>query len=163
MRNRSAEEIAVLKEHFTNRTWLGGEYSANAITLGNRIFKGDTAVTITFFNWYDSEWPILENIQGQALVFTRHSIEQLPLSGNIMSMFAKYRDKIHAVVHLEPVYELFDDTMLGMLRRAYTHLNDYNIDLLSTIKNMDVNIRQIQYDIFGSNPLNPTSLIYWQF
>jgi len=155
--------FAVLKERFANRTWLGGEYSANAITLGNRLFSSDTDVSITFFNWYDSEWPILENIKDTALIFTRHSIEQLPQARNILSAFAKYRDKITAVVHLEPVYELTDNSTLGLMRRAYTHLNDYNIDLLSMVKHMGLNIRRIHYDIFGSNPLNPTSLISWQF
>jgi len=156
--------FTVLKEAYPNRTWLGGEYSNNAIKLAGRLFADDSSISVVPFNWYDSDWSIFETFQGKALVFTKHSIEQLPLVSNILPNFKKYREKIHAVVHLEPVYELADEeSTLGLFRRAFTCLNDYNTDLLSAIKGMGVNILKVQYDIFGSNPLNPTSLVYWRF
>ena len=82
----------------------------------------------------------------------------------MLPTFKKYREKIIAVVHLEPVYELADiESTLGLMRRAYAILNDYNTDLPTTLKHMGVTILKTIYDLVGGNPLNPTSLVYWQF
>jgi hypothetical protein len=42
-------------------------------------------------------------------------------------------------------------------------MNDYNADLLTTLKNMRVQILKTDIDLIGGNPLNPTSLIQWKF
>jgi len=133
--------LVVLKERWPDHVYLGGEYSANAIELGNMIFGCDANVSIKYSNFYDLEWPILQDIQGPIVVFARQAIEQLPRARNVLPTIIKYRDKITDVIHLEPLYEMNDDTTLGLLRRAYAHLNDYNLDLLSTIKEMGANIR----------------------
>ena len=41
--------------------------------------------------------------------------------------------------------------------------NDYNTDLLTATKALGVNILDVKYDLIGGNPLNPTSLVSWQF
>lgn len=156
--------FSVLREAYPNRTWIGGDYSQNAVKLAALLFSSYDDISVSLFNWYDDSWPIFESFKGKALVFTRHSVEQLPCARYVLPNFTKYREKIIGVVHLEPVYELADqETTLGMMRRAYTLLNDYNTDLLSTLKAMGVKILKTQYDLLGANPLNPTSLVYWQF
>ena len=156
--------LSVLKEAYPNRVWIGGEYSQNAIKLASLLFAGCNDISVFPFNWYDDSWPIFDTFKGKAVVFTRHSAEQLPLARDVLPTLRKYREKIIGVVHLEPIYELTDEeSTLGLMRRGYTLLNDYNTDLLTTIKTMGVKILKTQYDLFGGNPLNPTSLIYWRF
>ncbi|MFC1920720.1 hypothetical protein ACFLYQ_03235 [Chloroflexota bacterium] len=156
--------FTVLNETYPERIWFGGEYSNNAVKLAGRLFTDDSNVSVFPFNWYDSDWSIFNKLQEKALVFTKHSIEQLPLVKDVIPNFRKYREKIHAVVHMEPIFELADEeTTLGLFRRAYIRLNDYNTDLLSAVKDMGVDIMEVKHDIFGSNPLNPTSIICWRF
>lgn len=156
--------FSVLMNTFPGCVWLGGEYSKNAIELATHLFNDCKNVFVSYFNWYDATWDIFDGFEEKAVVFTRHSIEQLPQAKSVMSTFAKYKDKISTVVHLEPVYELIDkDTTLGLMRQAYTLLNDYNTDLISILKSMKVQILRVEEDLIGSNPLNPTSLVQWQF
>jgi len=131
---------------------------------GCHLFADCKDVSVLPFNWYDDTWEILESLEGKALVFTRHSIEQLSQVKSIMPTFAKYKDKIVEVVHLEPVYEQIDErSTLGLMRQAYTLMNDYNTDLLTTLNSMRVQIVRTDIDLIGANPLNPTSLVQWKF
>ena len=154
----------VLRKAFPGKVWVGGEYSQNAIELAGHLFADYKDVNVSYFNWYDSDWSILENLKEKALIFTRHSIEQLPKAKGIIPTFTKYKDKIAGVVHLEPVYELLDNkSTLGLMRQAYTLMNDYNADLLSALKITEVNVIKTEVDIVGANPLNPTSIVHWEF
>lgn len=155
--------LMVLNRKWPDLNFLGGEYSTNAVELSTILFGQVPNISIKQFNFYNSEWSIFECLRQPVIVFTRHAIEQLPKAKAVFSTLAKYRDKITDVIHLEPVYEMTDDTLLGVLRRSYTHLNDYNTDLLATIKEIGGNTKQMDYDIYGNNPLNPTSLVHWQF
>jgi len=156
--------FSFLRNAFHNRLWLGGEYSKNAIELANRLFANYKDVSVANFNWYDDTWAILEGLKGKALLFTRHSLEQLPKAKAAILTLRKYRDKIAGIVNLEPIYELIDtNSTLGLMRQAYTLMNDYNTDLLSVLKSMRVQILRKEVDIIGTNPLNPTSLVYWNF
>jgi len=156
--------LALLRDTFPNRLWIGGEYSQNAIKLATHLFAGCKGISVLPFNYYDDTWAILQNLNKKALIFTRHSIEQLPQAKSVMQTLAKYKDKIAEVIHLEPVYELIDkQTTLGLMRQACTLINDYNTDLLTTLNSMKVNILEIDIDVLGTDPLVPTSLVRWRF
>ena len=156
--------FAVLRDAYPGRVWIGGDYSQNAIKLASLLFADCSNVSVQPFNWYDDSWPIFETFEGKALVLTIQSVEQLPRVASVLPKLRKYKEKIMAVVHLEPVYELADkESTLGLMRRAYILMNDYNTDLISTIKAMGVQILKIQYDLIGGNPMNPLSLVYWRF
>lgn len=156
--------LYVLRNAFPNHLWLGGEYSQNAIKLASCLFADCQDIFVSYFNWYDHTWQLLENLEEKVLIFTKHSIEQLPQSKIIIPTLSKYKDKIAGVIHLEPVYELIDkNSLLGLMRRAYTLKNDYNTDLLTMLKSLNAQILRTEVDWVGENPLNPTSLIYWEF
>lgn len=159
--------IAILDEAYPGRRWLGGEYSNNALKIAGLAHSGCRNISISRFNWYDDEWPImgeLDNIGGKALIFTKHTIEQFTYSKDVLTKITKYKNRIAGVMHLEPVYELaMGNTLLDMMRRQYTRIRGYNKDIISVLKSMDVKILDTQYDIIGGNALNPTSLVYWQF
>lgn len=159
--------LEVLREKANGARYIGGDCSRKAIELGRLLFsrgKQKSGVTLQHFNFYDRKWDIFDKVEGKALVFTRHAIEQIPKSERVLSTLERYEDKIATVVHLEPVAGLNpENTLLGQLRQSYAMLNDYNTDLLSMIQHMGVSILKCEYDVFGENPLNPTSVIVWRF
>lgn len=156
-----------LANHFDKEiSWRGGEYSNNAIRLASLLYsKGTHHVEVEYFNFYDSKtYQMLAKANQPVVVFTSHAIEQLPNASTVFETLSVYRDKIQAVFHFEPVYELYDQTILGMLRRCYTKANDYNINLLSELqKRAYIKICDLETNVLGSNPLNPTSVIHWKF
>ncbi|MBQ04277.1 hypothetical protein CL673_06155 [Candidatus Bathyarchaeota archaeon] len=156
--------LGVLRDAKPDHLFIGGDYSQNAVNLGRKLFKDQPEVTVTQFNFYDESWSIFDTMAEKALVFTNHAIEQLPSAKSVLSTFNKYRQKIACVVHLEPVFEFNDsDTVLGLMRQSYLLTNDYNRDLFTCLKEMGVKILRTENGLFGPNPLNPTSLIVWQF
>jgi trans-aconitate methyltransferase len=157
--------LSVLRNFFPNHVWIGGEYSKNAMELASQLFAACEGISVVPFNWYDSTWVVLEGLVEKAVVFTKFSVNELPQAVSIIPIFAKYKSKISEVIHLEPVYELTDNhSTLGLMRRAYTLLNDYNTDLLTTLTGMRaVQILKTEYDLIGANPLYPTSLVWWRF
>ena len=156
--------LHLLGNKYPGKIWIGGEYSPNAVSLASRLLHNHKFVVP--FNFYDDSWSIFDMVEDgkKALVFTCHAIEQLPLVCQALQTLGKYKNKISEVIYLEPVYELIDkSTTLGLMRQSYTRLNDYNTDLLSALKAMDVEVLQTEYDLLGISPLNPTSLIRWKF
>ena len=76
----------------------------------------------------------------------------------------QFRDLINCVVHLEPLYQPQNDSLLGLLRNSYIENMDYNRDLLGVLEDHDrIKILDIQLNLLGCNPLNHTSLIRWRF
>lgn len=156
--------LVSLTEIAPSHSFIGGEYSQNAVNLACRLFKDYPSITVSQFNFYDETWPIFDAVEERAIVFTRYAIEQLPSVRHVMPTFAKYQQKIACVIHIEPVFEFNDEnSTLGLMRRSYTLLNNYNEDLHTCIKDMGVKILRTEKDLFAVNPLNPPSLIVWQF
>jgi len=156
--------LGVLREIAPDHSFIGADYSPNAVALASELFKDYPEIIFTVFNFYDETWPFFDDLDGKALIFTNHAIEQLPSARSVIKTFIKYRSKIAGIIHLEPICEFNDaDSTLGLLRRSYTLMNDYNRDLFTVIKEAGVKILKTEKDIFGHNPLNPTSLIAWQF
>ena len=155
----------MLQQSFPHKAFVGGEYSINAVQLAQHLYSGRPCLSVESFNFYDPAWQVLERLQPPITLFTVHTIEQLPSAQKIFDVMGKYRDRISAVFHFEPVHELYDETLLGLLRRRYTLVNDYNQDLLSTLQQASGRIRivNIKANVFGLNPLNPTSVLHWEF
>jgi hypothetical protein len=155
----------MLKQHFAGKEFRGGEYSSNAVNLASHFFARDSEIEISPFNFYEPSYEVLDTIQQPVTVFTVHAVEQLPGTTPFFEALRQYRDKIKAIFHFEPLYEIHDDTLLGLMRKRYNQANDYNRDLLSQLKQRSKLIRlvRMQADVFGLNPLNPTSVIQWEF
>jgi SAM-dependent methyltransferase len=135
----------------------GGEYSKNAVALAQRL-----GLAVQEFNYYDLDsYRLLRN---QSLIFTSHSIEQLPSAECFIQALSHYRERISVVVHLEPTYLPERTSLVGILRNRYLELNDYNRDLLLLLRQQDeIEILRYQPDCMGLNPLNSTCLIVWRF
>jgi hypothetical protein len=155
----------VLAEKFPGKEWRGGDYSQNAVRLGSRLFKSQPNIEIYRFNFYEpGSYGFIASARAPVVVFTAHSIEQLPSSAVVFDALREYGDKICAVFHFEPVYELQKETLLGMMRRRYAEVNDYNRDLLTEIRRRPyIRVSNIAENVIGLNPLNPTSTVHWEF
>ena len=154
-----------LRKHFPKKTFLGGEYSANAVTLAEMLYKGCDNLTVEHFNYYDASYPLLERCRPDAkiLLFTRHSIEQLPAAKPFFDTLTKYFPRIVAVVHIEVALENYGDSLIDLLRRRYMAVNDYNRDIVSTLQHRpDIGMVMNEHDVYGLNPLNPSAVIAWK-
>ncbi len=154
-----------LARHFPAKRFYGGEYSANAVRLAGRLYEKNASIQVQSLNFYDTAYPVLEGIDGPVIVFTAHAIEQLPSAARVVATLLRYRTKIARVFHFEPVCELHDHSLLGLMRRRYAAVNDYNRDLLGQLQKHGDKIRILRTvpDVLGINPFNPTSIIEWQF
>jgi hypothetical protein len=156
-----------LQQLFPGKKFMGGEYSQNAVKLAARLYAGmpeREQIRVFPFNFYEeSSYQFIADTPSPALVFTSHAIEQCPSAERMIASLLKIKGRIQTVVHFEPVCELHDDSLLGLLRRRYTALNDYNRDLLAQVKrHAEISLLSVRADVFGFNPLNPTSIIEWQ-
>ena len=150
---------------FPEKSFLGGEYSANAVRLASMLYRRGPNIRVRSFNFYDQRYDSLfEERAGAYVVFTSHAIEALPSAGHFLDVLATHAESIRSMFHFEPVHEFYDDSLLGLLRKRYTEANDYNRDLLSQLEGRaNIRILQRRPNVFGSNPLNPTSVIEWEF
>ncbi|MSR86572.1 class I SAM-dependent methyltransferase [Candidatus Peribacteria bacterium] len=157
--------LYVLRKEFPGKTYIGGEYSQNAVSLAAELYKGAADLRIEQFNYYDDTYTMFEKLPKTAkvLLFTRHSIEQLPSAKKFVETVMKYADRLVTVLHMEVAFENNGDDLLGMLRKRYVTANDYNRDIVGLLTGRtDIEIVRNDPDEYGENPLNPSSVIVWQ-
>jgi len=155
----------MMQRYFPNCRFWGGEYSINAIKIASYLYHDNPGIKVEFFNFYDEQtYKALKSLEPPLLLFTSHAIEQLPSSSVFFGFISKYREHIKVVLHFEPLYEVHDGTLLGLMRRRYTEVNDYCRDLLSSVESQDyIRVVDLRKNVLGLNPLNPTSVIRWVF
>jgi hypothetical protein len=142
---------------FLDGNVYGGEYSKNAVKLGQKL-----GYDVTEFNYYNEK--DYNFIKPDSTVFTAHSIEQIPNAKIIVDCLEKQKDKINYVVHFEPTVIHERHSLLGIMRNKYMELNDYNRNLITVLKSRtDIEILELQADYFGLVPLNTANLIVWKF
>jgi len=105
-------------------------------------------------------------IPPKSLIFTSfatHYVPQLKVRfvKNLISL------KPRTVVHFEPCFEhLNDRTLLGLMQKRYTQINDYNLNLVSLLKSQEkagrIKIIKERKTVFGQNPFLPFSILAWQ-
>lgn len=153
-----------LAQRFPDRAYRGGEYSENAVALAKELYAKGPDIAVGRLDFYDDAYEVLERAEGPVTVFTSQAIEQIPSAAHIIDVLAKYRDKIVSVFHLEPSYELYDDSLLGLMRRRYIEINDYNRDLVGALQGRgDVRILRLEPEVIGWNPFNALALVQWTF
>jgi hypothetical protein len=153
-----------LAARFPGPRYLGGEYSENAVTLAGELFAGRPDIAVSRLNFYDDTYDVLAQAEGPVTVFTCQAIEQVPSARHIVDVLARYRDKIVSVFHLEPSYEFYGESLLGLMRRRYIEMNDYNRDLFGVLQERrDVRILRLEREVIGWNPFNALALVHWTF
>lgn len=155
----------VLRKTFPGLSYRGGDYADSAVALAAKLYRATPEISVEKFNFYAPDYELLEKAKGPVVVFTSQALEQVPKSASVIETLSKYKHKIARVYHMEPAYALYDDgTLLGQLRRRYIELNDYNRDLISTLKTRnDVEILRLEPHVVGWNPFNSLALTEWRF
>jgi len=135
----------------------GGELSANARALAERLDH-----EIHAFDFHDPASYAF--IRPGSAVLTCHALEQIPDARGVIAALERQRAHILRVIHVEPLYRATRHNLLGLLRNRYTELNDYNRNLLACVEDHpEIEILALETDVFGNNPLNPSSVLVWQF
>jgi len=151
---------------FAGRRAWAGELTDSGIALigliaqaeGMRVNVGRCDLSSTAI----AEFPV----PAGAVVFTAMAMPYVrEVEQRLLSTIASWRPR--AVVHVEPCYEHFStDTLLGMLRRRYVELNDYNRNLLTALRTLEragkARIVEERPAVFGRNPLFPVSVLVWK-
>lgn len=139
---------------------IGGELTESGRTLAQRI---NPTATIVPFDFYDaSTYQFLEHTLSPIIIYTHHAIEQLPSCVPFMENLRPYQDRLHAIVHMEPLYDYYNTTPAGKRQRHYLELNHYNRDLLERVESQG-DILRFDRQVMAANPINPTSLLVWRF
>ncbi len=154
----------MLRDAFPGKTYRGGDYADSAVSLAQKLYRDTPDISVQKFDFYADGYNIIENARGPVVVFTSQALEQIPASAGVVENLSRYKDKIARVYHLEPAYALYDSSLLGLMRRRYIEINDYNRDLLSTLQSRkDVEVLRLEADSIGWNPFNSLALVEWQF
>lgn len=153
-----------LSKVWPKKTYMGGDCSPISVDLGNHLFSHKDNIHIIPFNFLDPQYDFLSDVgsKQKVCIFTCHAIEQLHSASHVINILVSLRRNIF-VVHFEPMYGLYDDSLLGLLRRKYVVLNDYNRDLWASLQeHSSVEIVGYEGNVLGINPLNPTSVAQWR-
>ena len=139
---------------------IGGELTEAGCRLAQRL---NPTARIVPFNFYEpTTYQFLETVKPPYVIYTHHAIEQLPSCAAFIKGLRPYHGTIHAIVHMEPLYDYCNTTPAGKRQRQYLELNHYNQDLLEQVEAQG-DILRYDRNIMAANPLNPTSLLVWRF
>lgn len=155
----------MLRQSYPNLTYRGGDFADSAVALAAKLYAKTPDISVEKFDFYAPSYDLIEKARGPVVVITSQALEQVPQSAGVVETLSKYRDKISRVFHLEPAYALYDDgSLLGLMRRRYIEINDYNRDLVSTLQGRkDIEILRLEPNTVGWNPFNSLALIEWRF
>jgi hypothetical protein len=139
------------------RDMYGGECSQDAVRLAHRL-----GLDVQVFDFSDLDSYSL--IRPHTVIFTSHAIEQVRDAKVVIDALRAIRDRVDAVIHLEPVCRDVPVSFWDLVRNRYMMMNDYCCNLLQVLQEeCDVEIIEFERDIQGLNPLNPSSLLVWRF
>lgn len=153
-----------LSKAYPKCTFVGADFSNLGVTLSRRLCKAKNISFVPFDFYKKDSYPKPESTKN--VIFTVSAIEQIPSAQLFLSRMRQFKNQISDIVNFEPIYEFNDvETTLGLMRKKYASVNNYNKDLFSLLKNSpsEIEIVKMEHDIFGVNPLNPTSFIHWRF
>jgi hypothetical protein len=101
-----------------------------------------------------------------AVIYTSYAAQYVPrLELSFVESLASIAPSV--VIHVEPCYEHCEGkTLLGLMRRRYIEVNDYNTNLVTVLREQRdrgvIDILEELPAVFGSNPLLAASVIVWR-
>jgi hypothetical protein len=144
----------------------GGEFTSAGVRLALLLAEHQkTPVTVTSFDFTQATRTDLL-VPPNALIFTSYATHYVPnMPPDFVRTIASWRPR--AVVHFEPFFEHNDaNTLLGMMRRRYIEVNDYNRDFLTVLHAQQragqIEILDERPAVFGANALLPASIVVWK-
>jgi len=144
---------------------MAGEYTASGVELIRELSKAQgLAMQTAPCDFFSPQITDLD-IPPEAIIFTSFAVCCVSqLSSDFVKAILRLQPKV--VMHLEPCYEHCDNTtLLGLMRRRYIDVNDYNTNLVTLLyehqKQGSLRILVEKPLVFGVNPLLTASVIVW--
>lgn len=141
--------------------YIGGEFTAAGRRASEALAAREPALQFDAVP-FDYHAPSLEvRRYSSAVIFTAHSVEQIPtLPDNFLSFVKELAENV-TVIHFEPIGWQFSDG-----ESAYATEHDYNKNLVRLLQRAQtmgsIRIRHTAIDVIGLNPDNPTTLLIWE-
>jgi hypothetical protein len=146
--------------------YVGAEYTAAGRAAAERV--GDLIDGLDLrtlpFDYHSPDLSAARRDDGHALVFSAHSVEQIPqLPEAVIEEIVALAPRV-TCVHLEPVGWQLDSGRQGS-SAGYADEHDYNRNLVSVLRAAEADgriaIQTALPDVVGVNPRNSTSVIVW--
>lgn len=160
-----------LSQYLPIKQFVGGEICGNAIKLGNAV-AGQFRLPghfqhFDYFNSRSTLADLVSAIDHDYILFTSHSIEQIPLKEtDFVEAIGALRNPPKFVVHFEPAVYAGSENLMEMLSHKYSELNRYNHDLLEVLagfeKKKHLEIVEHVPRVLGISAFNPTSVVVWK-
>ena len=154
------------RKAFDRARLIAGEYNQSGIDLIRILGKNqDSDIEVGCCDITNSQIIDLD-VPENSLVFTSYVCHYVPkIKERFIDALIKLRPK--AVVHFEPIYEHCNtDHLLGLLRKRYIEVNDYNTNIISLLHSQQrlgkIRILEEKPCIFGGNPLLTVSIVAWE-
>ncbi len=150
---------------FSGTAILAGEYTKSGAELIGTLARREGLKVVSGRCDFNTE-PLTDfSIPEGAVIYTSYSICYVPTLKN-EHIERLLRCKPSIVVHFEPCHEHYDrETLMGLMRRRYVEVNDYNTNLVSMLhcqqERNTIRIVEERPHVFGSNPLLPASVVVW--
>lgn len=154
--------ILAIAEYLNEANFLAAEYTPSGIEL-TKICAKNQGIKIDVGHCDFMKVPITDLIVPKgAIIFTCAAACTLPkLPSSFIDSLIQLRPSV--VIHFEPIYEHHNrNNLLDMMRRRYVEVNDYNRNLLTLLKESNIQILIEDYAVIGVNPLFPISVIAWK-
>jgi len=147
-------DLHVLHENFDDKIrYIGGDTSMYGVALGNRAYVGH--IGMHPFDYYEASGYAIIPDDVPCLVMTHHSIEQIPDYMPVFKNLLKSKSVVE-VVHMEPFGENSD----------WAEKYDYNRNMMAILTEAHdsgaVEVLDVERRVFGVNPENPTSIVWWR-
>ena len=153
------------RDAFARMRFMAGEYSTSGIELIRCLARAQRLeIEVAHCNFASGQIADLI-IPPNAVIFTSYATTYVPnLSADFVKALSIYSPR--AVVHIEPCYEHYEThTLLGLMRRRYIEVNDYNTNLVTLLRDQDkksrIRILDERPAVYGMNPLLAASILVW--
>jgi hypothetical protein len=154
------------RSQFRTLEIIAADLTGNGVRLIDLLARAED-VGISVGSCDLTKTPVTEmRIPEGALIYTSYAAQCIPmLAESFVTSLSALHPKV--VVHFEPAYEHCDEkTLLGLMRRRYIQVNDYNTNLITLLREQQgrgrIEIVDERPALFGTNPLLPASLTAWR-
>ncbi|MBV8213248.1 MAG: class I SAM-dependent methyltransferase [Verrucomicrobia bacterium] len=145
---------------------FGGEYTKSGQALFRYLAKQENLAVQSGTCDIGAPGITALNLPNDSVIYTSYAVHYVPrLTTRFVEDLCSFRPRV--VCHFEPCYEhANEDSLIGLMRRRYMEINDYNRNLVTILeaaeKDGRIQIITQEPNLFGMNALLPASLIAWK-
>ncbi len=149
-------------DEFINNKFVAGELTQQGQGLIKKLASNmDLNMNVGYCDILNGDYSELK-IPDNSIIFSFYSAHYVSdFKKSLYKKILKLNPSI--IIHFEPIYEaLSSNNIYELMCRKYIKINDYNTNLLQTIKLLEADKLlsfTIQKNVLGSNPFLPISII----